>query len=309
MRMLNSVAPSLVALPIARGTFASNAEMHYLLMEYYDMEDVMPNTADFCKKIAALHKDSMMKSPNGKFGFHVTTCDGSLPQIVSYNVSWEDFFMCNMRDTANRYSEINGFEKEFHARVEALCEKVIPRLLRPLETGGRDLRPCLVHGDLWEGNVAINLATKEPIIFDAASLWAHNEYEFRFVKPHRYRINEAFSTEYHKHFPVSEPQEDADDRNALYSILTDLHAACAYKAGYEYKELAMITMKRLIEKFPNGYEGTELKKGETISPGAIKHNERGSCMKRIFASNISAVQCADGGSNPLSISVKKSDNF
>jgi hypothetical protein len=39
--------------------------------------------------------------------------------------------------------------------LHPLFEKVIPRLLRPMETDGRTVKPSLIHGDLcryWERN-------------------------------------------------------------------------------------------------------------------------------------------------------------
>jgi len=53
--------------------------------------------------------------------------------------------------------------------------KVIPRLLRPMETGGRSIKPALVHGDLWCGNAAVDTQTDRPLIYDPASFYAHNE--------------------------------------------------------------------------------------------------------------------------------------
>ena len=56
-----------------------------------------------------------------------------------------------------------------------LFEKVIPRLLRPLETDGNSITPVLVHGDLWCGNAAVDRETDAPLIFDPSSFYAHNE--------------------------------------------------------------------------------------------------------------------------------------
>ena len=56
-----------------------------------------------------------------------------------------------------------------------LFDQVIPRLLRPLGTEGRSIRPVLVHGDLWQGNVATNAETGVPTSFDPAVWWVHNE--------------------------------------------------------------------------------------------------------------------------------------
>ena len=72
--------------------------------------------------------------------------------------------------------EPQGPSEELEELCEPLLEKVIPRLLRPLETGGRHIEPCLVHGDMWYGNVSSETDTGEPIVFDATAVYAHNEY-------------------------------------------------------------------------------------------------------------------------------------
>lgn len=65
---------------------------------------------------------------------------------------------------------------ELNELLPDLFDKVIPRLLRPLETNGRKLKPSLVHGDLWCGNVGvIDGDTGQAIVFDPSSFWAHNE--------------------------------------------------------------------------------------------------------------------------------------
>ena len=43
-----------------------------------------------------------------------------------------------------------------------MVDKVVPRLSRPLETGGRYLKPCPVHGDLCEGNTVVDAISEEP---------------------------------------------------------------------------------------------------------------------------------------------------
>ena len=55
--------------------------------------------------------------------------------------------------------EARGSSEELKELSEQLLEKVIPRLLRPLETGPIALEPCLIHGDLWYGNTATELDT------------------------------------------------------------------------------------------------------------------------------------------------------
>jgi protein-ribulosamine 3-kinase len=55
-----------------------------------------------------------------------------------------------------------------------IVNAVNPRLLGCLEEG-RVLRPSIIHGDLWEGNVGIVRETGKSILFDAGSYYGHNE--------------------------------------------------------------------------------------------------------------------------------------
>jgi protein-ribulosamine 3-kinase len=48
------------------------------------------------------------------------------------------------------------------AVAEPFFEKVLPRLLRPLENRGRTIKPCLVNGDLWYGNATMDAKTDLP---------------------------------------------------------------------------------------------------------------------------------------------------
>ena len=68
-------------------------------------------------------------------------------------------------------------DTEFEELKKRVMDKVIPRLLRQLETGGRSITPCLVHGDLWDGNASVNVDTGKSTIFDGTPLYAHNECE------------------------------------------------------------------------------------------------------------------------------------
>ena len=40
---------------------------------------------------------------------------------------------------------------EFDVVCSLTLEKVVPRLLLPLQSDGRVLKPCLLHGDCWDG--------------------------------------------------------------------------------------------------------------------------------------------------------------
>jgi fructosamine-3-kinase len=55
-------------------------------------------------------------------------------------------------------------------------EKVGERLLLPLQSDGRVLKPSLFHGDCWDGNIAMDMKTGDAFVFDLRSFYGHNEY-------------------------------------------------------------------------------------------------------------------------------------
>jgi protein-ribulosamine 3-kinase len=128
---------------------------------------------------------------------------------------------------------VHGPSEDLQELLPSFYEKVIPRLLRPLQTSGKKLKPVLVHGDIWYGNIATNAKTDAPIMFDSSVSWAHNECklvkaallqltplvdELNYFNIPRYRLGRQWMREYHKHFPISPPKEDYEDRNRLYAM-------------------------------------------------------------------------------------------
>jgi len=80
-----------------------------------------------------------------------------------------------MEEMIEREELTRGPCPEIDKLQKPLVEKVIPRLLRPSESSGRSIKPCLVHGDLWHGNTCVSSGTNEPYAFASCALWAHNE--------------------------------------------------------------------------------------------------------------------------------------
>ncbi|PGH18077.1 hypothetical protein AJ79_00704 [Helicocarpus griseus UAMH5409] len=252
---IHSVTNDFAPKPIARGTFRSRPDAHYYICKFYELDERVPEPAEFCARLAELHKSSI--SPNGKFGFHVVTYNGNLPQENGYADTWEQFFTKGFEHMLNLNLERGGPWEEMEALKPAMLSKVIPRLLRPMETGGRSVKPALVHGDLWCGNTAVDEQTDHPLVYDPASFYAHNEYELGNWRPERNKFSPRYFREYHLHIPKSMPKEDYDDRNALYSMRFNLHAAALFPEVTSYRRSVVVEMERLVNKFPGGYEAYE----------------------------------------------------
>lgn len=173
MTAIYNVVPEFVPKPVAWGTYRNDPNTHFFLCEFHEMIEDMPDPHRFGSLLSTLHTKS--KSPTGKFGFHVTTYAGNLPQMVEWTDSWEVFFAKSMKQALDLEIERKGPNAELEDLAKVLFERVIPRLLRPLESGGRRVKPSLVHGDLWYANSGLDVTTGRPLIFDACCFYAHNE--------------------------------------------------------------------------------------------------------------------------------------
>lgn len=231
---LYAAVPDFTPKPYAWGTYASGPNIHFFLCAFVDMDEVtLLDPKKFARGLAKLHKTAV--SPNGKYGFPIATLQGLVPQFAEWTDTWEELFSRSFKRLVDNEEKAQGPDPEMQELEEAIFRKVIPRLIRPLETRGRSIRPCLVHGDTWDGNVATDLNTNNPVIFDSTCIYAHNEckqhaisvikvilisktVELAPLRPIRHRMRKEYIEAYVKEIEPSEPREDHDDRNALYCL-------------------------------------------------------------------------------------------
>ncbi|KAK4234742.1 Fructosamine kinase-domain-containing protein [Achaetomium macrosporum] len=232
MKAIHAIVPDFVPRPIAWGTYQTIPEAHFFLCEFRDFDDEMPEPGDFATRLAKLHRES--QSPECKFGFHLTTYAGNLPQMVEWESSWETFFTRSLRHALDLEIKAKGSDPELDTLLPILFDTVIPRLLRPLETNGRSVKPSLVHGDLWYANSGVEMETNNSIIFDACCFYAHNEWrmppsnEFGQWRPACNRFDEKYLTVYQKHVEKSDPVEDYDGRIDLYKLRFNTHVLALF---------------------------------------------------------------------------------
>lgn len=202
-----------------------------------------PEPEEIMAKLVVLHQNAV--SPNGMFGFPVPVVSGIMEHTVTWTPSWVTSFAAQLQDVIRYDTETNGLWPDLDAACRQLIDAVIPRLLGALQSGGREITPTLIHGDLWERNVGIDMETGKSIIFDAGSTYAHNEFEFgtwRCIWAY-YFNSPSYMRLYQRHIEPSEPAEEWDDRNRLYSIHTHFN----YSAGHA----GNITRELSVDSFPN----------------------------------------------------------
>ncbi|KAL9691394.1 hypothetical protein QQ045_011816 [Rhodiola kirilowii] len=144
------------------------------------------------RKLAEMHKAG--KSDKG-FGFDDDNTIGSTPQINTWTSDWVEFFgehrlSYKLKLARDQYGDSNRFSFvrftslasqsqscfTFYLNLYLLSGQRLIKNLAPLFEDVA-VEPCLLHGDLWSGNISSN-KKGEPVILDPACYYGHNEAEF-----------------------------------------------------------------------------------------------------------------------------------
>ena len=200
--------------------------VYFILLDFIHCMHSLPDKAALVERVAELHRKS--ESPTGQFGYHLTTYDGAKTQVVDWDPSWTSFFTKLLAEAYRHDVAANGVWLELDRLFQRTLTHLIPRLVGALESDGRSIRPVLIHGDMWDGNIAINKKTRNPCVFDAAVYYAHHEMELAIWHAPRHKLSQGgYVEEYTSKFGASEPTYEFRDRIMLYSTKTNLmFSAC-----------------------------------------------------------------------------------
>jgi protein-ribulosamine 3-kinase len=96
------------------------------------------------------------------FGFHMDNTIGSTPQHNPWTADWVTFFRDHRLGFQLKLIKEQYGDNDLYAKGQRLLEK-LPLLLQGLD----NVQPCLLHGDLWSGNVVTD-SNGSPVILDPA---------------------------------------------------------------------------------------------------------------------------------------------
>lgn len=175
---INSVFPGFVPKAIGWGEYDNDGTTTYFFLGvFHDMDfSTPPEPDEIMSMVSELH--SRGTSPNGMFGYPVPTVCGRMERTVTWTSSWAESFALQLQDVIKYDNDTNEPWPEYDVVCQQLIDAVIPRLLGALQSEGRSIKPALIHGDLWERNIGVDMETGNMVIFDPGCTYAHNEMEF-----------------------------------------------------------------------------------------------------------------------------------
>ncbi|MET1254321.1 fructosamine kinase family protein [Aliikangiella maris] len=187
----------------------------FIILPFIDMQS-SGDKALFGKQLAKLHQNY-----GEKFGGIGDNYIGLTPQINRPCASWAEFFSQHrIAFQLNLLTQKNVNCRLLNKGNQLMAS--IPEMLRQ-----RNCRPSLIHGDLWSGNYAFDLAG-QPVIYDPACYYADHEAELAMLELFG-SPGKAFFNAYQQIMPI---EKGYAQRKYLYNLYHILNHANLFGGGY-----------------------------------------------------------------------------
>ncbi|KAJ6840142.1 protein-ribulosamine 3-kinase, chloroplastic [Iris pallida] len=194
----------------------------FIIMEFIEFGSSRGNQSDLGRKLAEMHKAA--KSDKG-FGFDVDNTIGSTPQINTWSSDWIEFFAEHRLGYQLKLALEAYGDSDMFGKGQRLMKNMQPLF------EGSVLEPCLLHGDLWSGNISSD-KNGDPVILDPACYYGHNEAEFGMSWCAGFG-----GSFYDSYFKVMPKQPGFEKRRDLYMLYHYLNHYNLF--GYGYRSSAM----------------------------------------------------------------------
>ncbi|MFB9056359.1 fructosamine kinase family protein [Mariniflexile ostreae] len=182
----------------------------FLVMEF--IESKPASSKDFetlGRQLAQLHQSS-----SKDFGLNHDNFIGSLPQSNTLHTNWSAFFA---QERLGPQLEL-AKQKHLLSNHECPTEQNITSVVEPLF---KNIRPTLVHGDLWQGNYLISKCGT-PYLIDPAVYFGHHEVDIAMTKLFG-GFSNNFYTAYSSMIPNDENTTIRLEIYQLYYLLVHLN--------------------------------------------------------------------------------------
>ncbi|KAK1322161.1 hypothetical protein QJS10_CPA03g02064 [Acorus calamus] len=197
----------------------------YIVMEFIEFGASRGDQSVLGRKLAEMHRAG--KSEKG-FGFDVNNTIGSTPQLNMWMSDWIEFFAehrlgYQLKLAQRQYGDSSIYEKGLRLikNMGPLFEDIV-------------IEPCLLHGDLWSGNISSD-KNGEPVILDPACYYGHNEAEFGMSWCAGFG-----GSFYSSYFEVMPKQPGFEKRRDLYMLYHYLNHYNLFGSGYRSSSMSII---------------------------------------------------------------------
>lgn len=175
----------------------------------------------------ALAKMHAADTASEQFGFSVNNTIGETLQInVARTSDWEQFWVESRLLPQLKLSRDNELQRLGDEVIEKRVSEMFKGLL---------IKPSLLHGDLWSGNIAT--VDGQPTIFDPAVYYGHHEAEFGMS------WCAGFSPAFHEAYWSIIPKDKSgayEERKIMYQLYHILNHYNMFGGGYREQAIGML---------------------------------------------------------------------
>jgi fructosamine-3-kinase len=200
----------------------------YIILEFINSAEKKKDYwVDFSQSLAALHQVS-----SDCYGFDHNNYIGSLNQSNLLHKDWVKFFRIErLTPQVQLALSDNRISSDVASKFEKLYDK-LPQLLF-------NVKPALLHGDLWNGNVLTNSYGKVALI-DPAVYFGNREVEIAFTGLFG-GFDKEFYSIYHNCFPLENGYKDRFEIYNLYPLMVHVNLF-----GGSYVNAVIQTLNKFI---------------------------------------------------------------
>lgn len=197
----------------------------FIIMEFIEFGASRGNQSDLGRKLAEMHK--VGKSSKG-FGFDVDNTIGSTPQRNTWSSDWIQFYGENRLGYQLKLALDQYGDRTIYDKGQRLVKSMGPLF------DNVAIEPCLLHGDLWSGNICCD-KNGEPVILDPACYYGHNEAEFGMSWCAGFG-----GSFYNAYFEVMPKQPGFEKRRDLYMLYHYLNHYNLFGSGYRSSAMSIM---------------------------------------------------------------------
>lgn len=197
----------------------------YIIMEFIEFGASRGNQSVLGRKLAEMHKAG--KSEKG-FGFDVDNTIGSTPQINTWTSDWIEFYGKHRLGYQLKLALDQYGDSTIYQKGKRLVKNMAPLFQNIV------IEPCLLHGDLWSGNISSD-KNGEPVILDPACYYGHNEAEFGMSWCAGFG-----GSFYNAYFEVMPKQPGFEKRREIYLLYHYLNHYNLFGSSYRSSAMSII---------------------------------------------------------------------
>ncbi len=203
--------------------FGDDQSQSYIVLEYLDMGGRV-NQNVLAEQLAAMHHVTAEQ-----FGWVINNTIGSTFQDNTCNSNWIAFWSKQRLGFQLKLAAENGYG----GALQSLGEKLLIEM--PKLFTGREIKPSMLHGDLWGGNVA-GLKDGTPVIYDPAFYYGDREADLAMTY-----VFGGFNADFYASYQNAFPLDDGFAvRKTFYNIYHIINHLNIFGGGYHGQALHMM---------------------------------------------------------------------